>query len=167
MCELTLNGLSVHYKVDRSVPCQLWCLVAFGIYDIFPNFLPLLLVLVREIKHKNFCLLEIICDLSRRTIFKCQCNLEKVRGAWNENTTSFLVFFFNGSFHWACCQDWSLQCLKRRLILFWSALLFWNQKLVFISLNHPAIILNTMSQTAHCYTDVNLIWSHLVELNHS
>lgn len=77
MCELTLDVLSVHYITDHSVPCQLWCLVAFGIYDIFPNFLTLLLVLVREMKHKKFFLLAIICDLSRRRIFKCQRNAEK------------------------------------------------------------------------------------------
>lgn len=39
--------------VDYSVPCQLECLVAFGIYDIFPSFLTLLLVLVREMKHRS------------------------------------------------------------------------------------------------------------------
>lgn len=66
MCELTLKGLSVHYIVDCSVPCQLGCLVAFGIYDIFPNFPTLLLVLVREMKRKKFFLLGIIFDLSRR-----------------------------------------------------------------------------------------------------
>lgn len=70
MCELTLKGLSVHYIVDYSVPCQLGCLVAFGIYDIFPNFLTLLLVLVREMKHKKVFLLGIIFDFSRRKIFK-------------------------------------------------------------------------------------------------
>lgn len=158
MCELTLNGLSVHYLVDHSVPCQLWCSVAFGIYDIFPNFLTLPLVLVREIKHKKFFLLGIICDLSRRGIFKCQHNLEKSQGK---------VLEMRILCHGGCCQDWSLQYLKKGWYFFWSALLSSNWKLAFISPNYPAIILNTMSQTVHCYTDVNLIQSHLVELNHS
>lgn len=69
MCELTLKGLSVHYIAD-SVPCQLGHLVAFGIYEIFPSFLRLLLVLVKEMKHKFF-LLGVIFNLSRRKIFKC------------------------------------------------------------------------------------------------
>lgn len=158
MCELTLNGLSVHYTVDHSVPCQLWCLVAFGIYGIFPNFLTLLLVLVREMKHKKFFLLGIVCDLSRSRIFKCQCNLEKSE----EKVLEMRILC-----HWGCCRDWSLQCLEKGWYFFWSALLFWSWKLAFISPNYRAIILNMMSQTVHCYTDGNLIRSHLVELNHS
>lgn len=69
MCDLTLKGLSVPYIADSSVSCQLGHLVAFGIYDIFPNFLRLLLVLVREMKHKKF-FLGITFNLSRRKIFK-------------------------------------------------------------------------------------------------
>lgn len=71
MCELTLKGLALHYRVDYSVPCQLGRLVAFGIYDIFPSFLTLQLVMVREMKYKKFFLLGIIFNLSRRRILKC------------------------------------------------------------------------------------------------
>lgn len=93
MCELTLNGLSVHYTVYHSVPCQLWCLVAFGIYGTFPNFLTLLLVLEREMEHKKFFLLGIICDMSRRRMFKCQCNLAKGEGMALEMRTLHHFWF--------------------------------------------------------------------------
>lgn len=142
MYELTLNDLSVHYIVDHSVPCQLWCLVAFGIYYIFPNFLTLQLVLVRERKHKKFFLLGIICDLSRRSICRCQCNLEKVRGTWNENTTSFLVFFLMEVFTGLAvrigpCSAWkegwyfsdllSFSGTKNLFLFLWTTqLLFWT-----------------------------------------
>lgn len=65
MCELTLKGLSVHYIAD-SVPCQLGHLVAFGIYDIFPNFLRLLLVMVKEMKHKKFFILGVIFNFFQK-----------------------------------------------------------------------------------------------------
>ena len=113
MCELTLNGLSVHYIVDHSVPCQLWCLVAFGIYDIFPNFLTLLLVLVRgwNTRNSSFWGSFVTCPEGEYVSVSVIWRRVRVRYLkWEYCIIS--GFLFNGSFHWDCCQDWSLQCLK-------------------------------------------------------
>lgn len=163
MSELILNGLSVHYIVHQSVPCQLWGLVAFGIYDTFPNFLTLLLVLVREMKHKKFFLLGIICDLTRSY---CQCNLEKCEGKALEMRILLLLFFLMEAFIGIAVRI-SLCGGLNKGWYFPDLLPFSGMEILFFFLQTTQILLWTWWVKLHWYTAINLVWSHLVELNRS
>lgn len=63
MCELILNGLSIHYMVGLSVPCQLRCLVASDIYEEFSHASA---CLGERNEAQEILLLGIVCCLPRR-----------------------------------------------------------------------------------------------------